>query len=89
MSNIVWKKLVGDPINFEIQTRLLPTKGNLVYEYNPFRNYRLNKIMFEYKGEYYTEEELETKFGIVQHENSWMKGTVNVTDDIQLHEKGE
>jgi len=45
--------------------------------------------MFEYKGEYYTIEELETKFGIVQHDNSWMKGTINVTDDVQLHEKGE
>nr|DAO31364.1 MAG TPA: hypothetical protein [Crassvirales sp.] len=30
-----------ESISFNVQTKVLPTKGNLVYEYNPFRNYRL------------------------------------------------
>jgi hypothetical protein len=30
------------PIKFNVQTKMLPTKGNLVYEYNPLRNYRLS-----------------------------------------------
>jgi hypothetical protein len=49
-----WIKLIEKPILFEIDTQVYPTKGNLVYEYNPFRNYRLNQTMLEYKGEYYT-----------------------------------
>jgi hypothetical protein len=49
-----WIKLIENPILFEVDTQVYPTKGNLVYEYNPFRNYRLNQTMFEYKGEYYT-----------------------------------
>jgi hypothetical protein len=56
--NINWVKLINSPILFDVQTQVYPTKGKLVYEYNPFRNYRLNKDMLEYKGEYYTETEL-------------------------------
>jgi hypothetical protein len=49
-----WQSLINGTILFEVDTQVMPTKGNLVYEYNPFRNYRLNHNMFEYKGEYYT-----------------------------------
>jgi len=49
-----WEPLLNGVVQFEVQTSVLPTKGNLVYEYNPFRNYRLSQKMFEYKGEYYT-----------------------------------
>lgn len=94
MSAITWIPILGNTINFEIQTQVYPTKGNLVYEYNPFRNYRLSQIMFEYKGEYYTEEELKNKLGIIlkRDENKpvqWLKGEIDVTQDITLHEKGE
>jgi hypothetical protein len=51
-----WSKIIDNTILFEVQTNVLPTKGNLVYEYNPFRNYRLSQNMYEYKGEYYTAE---------------------------------
>jgi hypothetical protein len=36
----------------------LATKGNLVYEYNPFRNLRLSEDKYLYKNDYYTLEEL-------------------------------
>jgi hypothetical protein len=42
-----WYKLFND-IKLEVLTKVVPTKGNLVYEYNPFRNYRLNQNMYEY-----------------------------------------
>ena len=67
--------------------------------------------MYEYKGEYYTQEELEEKFSItVDNPNNptkWIKpgtvtttdpetgeevtstGTVDITSDVILHEKGE
>jgi hypothetical protein len=98
MADISWVKVLDSPINFEVMTKVLPTKGNLVYEYNPFRNYRLSQVMLEYKGEYYTEDELRDKFNINKDGKRWIKGTpsedpeapVNdVTDKITLHEKGE
>lgn len=52
-------------INFNVQTKVLPTKGNLVYEYNPFRNYRLTQIKYEYQEQFYTEQELEDTFDII------------------------
>jgi hypothetical protein len=44
----MWTKLFNDNIKFNVQTKVLPSKGNLVYEYNPFRNYRLSSAMYEY-----------------------------------------
>jgi hypothetical protein len=37
-------------IDFKTALKLYPDSGNLVYEYNPFRNYRLNEDMFDYSG---------------------------------------
>jgi len=54
---------LANKINFCSMYKVLPTKGNIVYEYNPFRNYRLDKDMYEYKGHMYTEDELK-KLGI-------------------------
>jgi hypothetical protein len=47
--------------------------------------------MFEYKGDYYTQEQLEEQFGITlsQDETKWLKGESDVTNDVTLHEKGE
>ena len=68
---IEWTKIIDEPIFFEVQTQVYPTKGNLVYEYNPFRNYRLNQKMYKYKGEYYTQEELLSKFDIKPNSSSY------------------
>ena len=89
-----WEPLLKGEILFEVNTQVMPTKGNLVYEYNPFRNYRLSQNMLEYKGDYYTQDQLEKKFGIkIDKDNDgkdiWKKGDVNVSQDITLHEKGE
>lgn len=84
-----WQPLLNNELLFEVNTQVMPTKGNLVYEYNPFRNYRLSQNMLEYKGDYYTQKQLENKFGIVIKENKWKKGDVDVSQDITLHEKGE
>ena len=49
----------------EVMTNTLPTKGKLVYEYNPFHNYRLSKTKYLYKNNYYTRQVLEDKFKLV------------------------
>ena len=86
---ITWKKILKNTIEFEVLTNVLPTKGNLVYEYNPFRNYRLSQDMLEYKGEYYTQKQLQEQFGITMDGNKWKKGEKDVTEDVTLREKGE
>ena len=58
-------------IELKYLLRKVPTKGNIVYEYNPFRNYRLDEDMYEYKNHLYTLEELKTKFNITTDGNSW------------------
>ena len=45
---------LDNTITFGLMLKVFPTKGNLVYEYNPFRNFRLEEDAYEYKGKYYT-----------------------------------
>lgn len=85
---MAWTKLFNDKIKLEVQTKVLPMKGNIVYEYNPFRNYRLSKNMYEYRNSIYSLEDLEKRFGITMNgTTSWN----NLSDDEQpiLREKGE
>ena len=84
-------------INFNVQTKVLPTKGNMVYEYNPFRNYRLTQNKYEYKDQLYTLDELAQKFQITpnKEKTEWWQKTSNGlsvkvdSSEIALHEKGE
>ncbi len=59
-----WVRLFDSNINLNVQTKLVSTKGNLVYEYNPFRNYRITQNMYEYKGQLYSLGDLWNIFGI-------------------------
>lgn len=61
---IDWIKLFDGNISLDVQTKMLPTKGNLVYEYNPFRNYRVTQNMYEYKEQLYSLGDLWSIFGI-------------------------
>lgn len=61
---INWIKLFDGNISLDVQTKTLPTKGNLVYEYNPLRNYRVTQNMYEYKGQLYSLGDLYSIFGI-------------------------
>jgi hypothetical protein len=45
---MAWEKVLNSNLNFSVMTNKLPTKGNLVYEYNPFRNYRLSENKYYY-----------------------------------------
>lgn len=84
-----WSKVLNGDIQFEVLTNVLPTKGNLVYEYNPFRNYRLSQDMLEYKGEYYTQDQLKDEFDIILDGNTWKQNGKDITDQVILREKGE
>ena len=85
---MTWIKLFNDKIDLEVQTKVLPTKGNIVYEYNPFRNYRLSKNMYEYRNSIYSLEDLEKRFGITMNGTTSWKGLPDKEQPI-LREKGE
>jgi hypothetical protein len=71
---------------------VLPTKGNLVYEYNPLRNYRLTSNKYWYKGEYYTLDRLSSECNITQDDNhkQWLKNNEVMEGDVpELYEAGQ
>lgn len=45
-------------MQFNLVINQQPSKGNLVYEYNPFRNYRLQQDMYYFRNKYLTKQEL-------------------------------
>ena len=57
INKIEWEPLIQTPISLEVQTKVINTKGRLVYEYNPFRNLRLSENKYLYEGNYYTTKE--------------------------------
>ena len=70
-----WYPALSQAVELSVLTKTLPTKGNLVYEYNPFRNYRLTQNMYEYDEQLHTEEDLKTKYNIEWDESAerWTK----------------
>ena len=44
-NNITFDKPL-EPIDFGIMYKILPSKGNMAWEYNPFRNYRLSEAKY-------------------------------------------
>lgn len=52
-----------NPINFGIMSKVLPSKGNMAWEYNPFRNYRLSEAKYYFRGKFFSKEELGEELG--------------------------
>ena len=65
MADITFDPIIKNPLSFSSAYKVLKQEGNLVYEYNPFRNYRLSKQAFEYQNHIYTLSELKSKFNII------------------------
>lgn len=52
-----------DDIKFGILSKVLPTEGNLAWEYNPFRNYRLSEGKYYFRNKFFNKAELEEEIG--------------------------
>ena len=83
-----WKSIFDNTLTFHTQLNLLPTKGKLVYEYNPFRNYRLSENKYLYNNKYYTQKELEEQKIVMINNNEW-QGVPEGTSEPILYEKGQ
>ena len=95
---VQFDNILESPINLSVGFKILSTEGNLVYEYNPFRNLRLNNTLFTYKNKTYTSEELrielnksEEEWKTLESSNSWPEGWIPEGEEepILLAEKGE
>lgn len=92
-----WINPLKQTINISVLTKILPKKGNLVYEYNPFRNYRLSNDYYEYQNQYYTEDQLRDTFGIEYDKNTdhWVNTATGnpiekqMEKQINVRKKGE
>lgn len=58
-----FQSVLKDPIQLATMLKVTPTKGNLVYEYNPFRNYRLSELKYQYKQKLFSPKELLEELG--------------------------
>lgn len=70
-----FKQPLASSISFGLMSKILPSKGNLAWEYNPFRNYRLEKAKYYFRNKFLTKEELEEELGISINESDkdWSK----------------
>ena len=75
-----FEKILPDKIEVTSAYKVINQQGNLVYEYNPFRNYRLSTYQFEYKNYLYSLQELKEKFDIILLSDG--TETPEITDDI-------
>jgi len=55
---IEWSKVLPNDLSFGSAYKVIPSEGNMAWEYNPFRNYRISQDMYEYNNKLYTENEI-------------------------------
>lgn len=70
-----FQKPIEKNINFGLLSKRLPSSGNLAWEYNPFRNYRLTKSKYFFRNKFFSKEELEEELGkkILEEDKDWSK----------------
>ena len=101
---INYEKVINNDIELMTALKILPTEGNLVYEYNPFRNYRLTESGYIYKNRLYTPRELLIELKVIQEDDqrtneeclqlieqcqSWKDLVGTIEEDPTLVEAGE
>ena len=69
--SISYENVINQDIDLSTALKVLPTEGNLVYEYNPFRNYRLSETGYEYKGKLYSPRELLIELGRITEDSTY------------------
>lgn len=99
---IIFKEPLNQPIKLGLMSQITPTKGNLAWEYNPFRNYRLTKPKYYFRNKYLSEQELLKELGAVnmslEGKKDWKnfkqsptlpKGITDYEDDPIFYDEGQ
>ena len=77
---INYESVLNSSIDFNTALKVLPTTGNLVYEYNPFRNYRLSQTSYLYKSRLYSPKELLKELGKTEIKLSNEEESISLED---------
>ena len=87
------KKIKEINYKFQLALKTLPQQGNLVYEYNPFYNYRLNRTMIFYQNRLMEVDEFLEKIGIkktdLENFKSWDDIIPNSETKPIVYQKGQ
>lgn len=74
-------------LNFNIALKKIQQEGTLAWEYNPFRNYRLNEDMIYYKNRFYTILEFVNKYYHNNTESAEINEDGNITYKVGTDNK--
>ena len=93
-SQLIWEKVIENGLQFDAAFKVLPTKGNMAWEYNPLRNLRLNEDMYEYDNKLHTFKEFKAQYADWWGENSDEDGnllstTTTYPPGVSVYQKGE
>lgn len=83
LQEVSWTSVLSEDINLGSHYKVVPTEGYIAWEYNPLRNYRLSKNMYEKDGKYYTADEFFKLNPTVS------ESTKDLPDNWVLREAGE
>ena len=96
---MAFTKPLEEFIDFGIMSKILPSKGNMAWEYNPFRNYRLSESKYYFREKFFSKEELEEELGspILDGEKDWTRykypilpnGIQSYEDDPIFYDKNQ
>ena len=96
---MTFTKPLEKSIDFGIMSKILPSKGNMAWEYNPFRNYRLSEAKYYFRGKFFSKEELEKELGksILEGVKDWSEykypklpnGIQSYEDDPIFYDKNQ
>lgn len=96
---MTFTKPLEKSIDFGIMSKILPSKGNMAWEYNPFRNYRLSEAKYYFRGKFFSKKELEEELGspILDGEKNWTRykyprlpnGIQSYEDDPIFYDKNQ
>ena len=53
-----YKSVIKENIDIGVALKIIPSEGNLAYEYNPLRNYRVQQVSYRYNNKLLTPKEL-------------------------------
>lgn len=82
-----FEKPLNEDITFGVLTKVYPTEGNMAWEYNPFRNYRLDAPKYYFRGKYFTQDKLIEELGGIPKDDLKDKDGKDITVDEFLKDQ--
>lgn len=75
--------------NFTTLLKVTPTSGNIVYEYNPFLNYRLTETMIEFENKLWSIDEFVQEYNFDPRDENNTEWPSNWSSTPIVHQAGE